>query len=163
MGWFYKLLCSFNREDETWDWDPVGKYITAIFFKGQVALSKGPWVLDFTTPSRKSKGNQDGRARERGGKWGEKSGWGKGVALGPRPSTSAQSREDLSDMEANWKGPSPLSSPPTKTSQPEPPFQLSIFATLFTNSPTTTENCYVVRWLSSILSWLDDEFYLKLF
>lgn len=95
MGWFYKLLCSFSREDETSDWDPVGKYITAIFFKGQVALSKGPWVLDFTTPSRKSKGNQDGRARERGGKWGEKSSWGKGVTLGPCPNTSAQSREDL--------------------------------------------------------------------
>lgn len=88
--------------------------------------------------------------------------WGKGITLGPCPSTSAQSREDLSDMEANGKALflSPLL--PQRPHSQNHHFELSIFATPFTNLLPTTENTLSDE-LSSILSCLDDELYLKLF
>lgn len=71
------------------------------FSKVKWPPSKGStWVPDFTIPLRKGKGNQNGRARDRRGKWCEKSRQGKGLTSGPSPTTLVRSREDLSGTKA---------------------------------------------------------------
>lgn len=161
MGWFYKRLCPFNSEDEDSDWQPAGKHITAMFFKGQVAPFKGLY-LDFTTPLRKvreTKMGDEGRQEENGEKRADRGRDSPQVLL-PR---SQPKVGKISVVPKQWERffSSLLSSHNSLTAWTTisvEPFRNTAYRLL-----STTETCYVVRFLSRILSWLDQVLYLKLF